>query len=60
MNPLQMIPARVRTWLYVTWAVLGPVLIWTQSHGWTGDAENVLWMGLGTALGLTAASNVRT
>lgn len=58
-NPLTAIPERWRVRLYLAWAVLGPVLLWTQAHGWTGDPENALWMGLGTALGLTAAANVR-
>lgn len=59
-NPLQVIPDRVRTTLYLVWALLGPVLIYTAAKGWTGEPEYALWVGLGTALGLTAASNVRT
>ena len=52
------IPKNVRLWLYVIYAVLGPVLLWTKAHGWTGQTEIDLWIGLGTALGLTAAANV--
>ena len=58
MNPLTAIPKNVRRWLYVIYAVAGPVLLWTKAHGWTGQTEVDLWIGLGTALGLTAAANV--
>lgn len=58
MNPLTAIPESVRRWLYVIYAVAGPVLLWTKAHGWTGQTEIDLWVGLGTALGLTAAANV--
>ena len=58
MNLLTAIPKNVRRWLYVIYAVLGPVLLWTKAHGWTGQTEIDLWIGLGTALGLTAAANV--
>ena len=58
MNLLTAIPKNVRLWLYVIYAVLGPVLLWTKAHGWTGQTEIDLWVGLGTALGLTAAANV--
>jgi len=57
-NPLTAIPESVRRWLYVVYAVAGPVLLWTKAHGWTGQTEIDLWVGLGTALGLTAAANV--
>ena len=60
MNLLTAIPKNVRLWLYVIYAVLGPVLLWTKAHGWTGQTEIDLWVGLGTALGLTAAANVAT
>ena len=60
MNLLQSIPARVRIALYLVYAVAGPVLIYTASRGWTGEAEYALYVGLGTALGLTAAANVGT
>lgn len=59
MNPLTSIPANVRLALYVLYALLGPVLIYTASRGWTGEAEYALYVGVGTALGLTAASNTR-
>ena len=58
MNPLTAIPDSARRWLYLAYAVLGPVLLWTKARGWTGQTEIDLWVGLGTALGLTAASNV--
>lgn len=58
MNLLTAIPKSVRRWLYVIYAVAGPVLLWTKAHGWTGQTEVDLWIGLGTALGLTAASNI--
>ena len=58
MNPLTAIPDSARRWLYLAYAVLGPVLLWTKAHGWTGQTEIDLWIGLGTALGLTAAANV--
>jgi len=57
-NLLTAIPKSVRRWLYVIYAVAGPVLLWTKAHGWTGQTEIDLWVGLGTALGLTAAANV--
>ena len=58
MNLLTAIPKSVRLGLYVVYAVAGPVLLWTKAHGWTGQTEIDLWVGLGTALGLTAAANV--
>ena len=58
MNLLTAIPKSVRRWLYVIYAVAGPVLLWTKAHGWTGQTEIDLWIGLGSALGLTAAANV--
>ena len=58
MNLLTAIPKNVRLWLYVIYAVAGPVLLWTKAHGWTGQTEIDLWVGLGTALGLTAAANL--
>ena len=58
MNPLTAIPEGVRRWLYVIYAVLGPVLLWTKAHGWTGQTEIDLWIGLGSAFGFTAAANV--
>ena len=58
MNPLTAIPKNVRRWLYVIYAVAGPVLLWTKAHGWTGQTEVDLWIGLGSAFGFTAAANV--
>ena len=60
MNPLQRIPTGVRLALYLVYAVAGPVLVYTAARGWTGAAEYGLYVGLGTALGLTAAANVST
>ncbi len=57
-NPLSMLPALWRTVLYVAYALLGPVLIYTASKGWTGESEYALYVGVGVALGLVAASNV--
>jgi len=57
-NPLTAIPKSVRRWLYVIYAVAGPVLLWTKAHGWTGQTEIDLWIGLGSAFGFTAAANV--
>ena len=39
MNLLTAIPKNVRLWLYVVYAVAGPVLLWTKAHGWTGQTE---------------------
>ena len=58
MNLLTAIPEGVRRCLYVIYAVLGPVLLWTKAHGWTGQTEIDLWIGLGSAFGFTAAANV--
>lgn len=57
-NPLSRIPARARQALYIVYAIAGPLLVYTASRGWTGDAEYALYVGIGTALGLTAASNI--
>lgn len=57
-NPLTLIPRRGRLALYLLYALLGPVLTYTRTRGWTGDAELTLWVGLGTALGVTAAANL--
>lgn len=58
MNVLERIPSNVRLALYVLYAILGPVLIYTASRGWTGESEYALYVGIGTAFGLTAAANV--
>lgn len=60
MNPLSKIPDGLRLALYALYAVAGPVLIYTASRGWTGESEYALWVGIGSALTLTAASNVST
>lgn len=59
MNILAAIPPKVRAVLYVLYAVAGPLLVYTNARGWTGEAEYTLWVGLGAALGLTAAANTR-
>lgn len=56
-NPLRFIPRRARQVLYVGYAVVGPCLVYTQAKGWTGTAEYTLYVGLGSALAITAASN---
>ena len=60
MNPLSRIPENVRLAVYALYAILGPVLIYTASRGWTGEGEYQLYVGIGSALTLTAASNVST
>lgn len=57
-NPLTLIPAKLRVALYLVYATAGPVLLYTKAQGWTGQNEIDLWVGLGVALGLTAASNI--
>lgn len=57
MNPLSAIPPKIRLALYLVYGLVGPVLIWTAAKGWTGEAEYALYVGLGAALGFTAASN---
>lgn len=58
MNPLSKIPAQWRAVLYIAYAVVGPLLVYTSTKGWTGEAEYALWVGLGAVFGLTAAANV--
>ena len=58
MNPLARIPEPVRLVAYLVYAALGPILLWAKARGWVGQEEVDLWVGLGTALGLTAAANV--
>lgn len=58
MNILAAIPPKVRAVLYVLYAVAGPLLVYTSTKGWTGEAEYALWVGLGAVFGLTAAANV--
>ena len=58
MNPLARIPEPVRLVAYLVYAALGPILLWAKARGWVGQEEVDLWVGLGTALGLTAASNI--
>ena len=59
-NPLRLVPRVVRIGLYLGYAVAGPVLVYTNAKGWTGDAVYGLYVGVGSALGLTAASNATT
>ena len=58
MNPLTHIPARARLALYIVYALAGPILVYANARGWTGESEYTLYIGVGTALGLAAASNV--
>lgn len=58
MNPLARIPEPIRLVAYLVYAALGPILLWAKARGWAGQEEVDLWVGLGTALGLTAASNI--
>src|SRR5512139_2538154 len=60
MSVLEKIPAKVRLALYLLYAVAGPVLVYTAAKGYTGTDEYTLYVGVGTALGLTAAANIRT
>lgn len=57
-NPLTSVPPKVRQGLYLAYAAGGPVIAYCAAKGYVGDAELVLYASLGTALGLTAASNV--
>ncbi len=57
-NPLTLIPRRARLALYLLYALLGPVMLYTKGRGWTGQGEVDLWVGVGTALGITAAANL--
>jgi len=57
-NPLTTIPPKVRQGLYLAYAVGGPVVAYCAAKGYVGDAELVLYASIGTALGLTAASNL--
>ena len=50
--------ARLRFAAYVLYAAGAPVLVYTQSKGWTGDAELNPYVALGAAFGITAAANV--
>lgn len=58
MSIFERIPARIRFALYVVYLLAGPILIYTSAKGWTGQDEWVLYAGIGSAFGLTAASNV--
>lgn len=58
MNPLSLIPNKVRMALYLIYAIGVVVLTYTKTRGWTGDAEHALWLGLGAVFGVAAASNV--
>ena len=57
MNPFQHIPEKVRFALYTLYALGAPVLIYLNALGITGEDEFTLYLGVGTALGITAASN---
>lgn len=55
---LQAIPRPARLGVYLGYAVLGPVLGYLQSKGMVGPDEWVLYVGLGSIFGVTAAGNV--
>lgn len=57
MNPFQRIPEKVRFVIYVLYVIAGPVLIYLNAKGITGEEEYTLYIGVGVALGITAASN---
>lgn len=58
MNPLSLIPEKVRLALYVLYGIGAAILLYTENKGWTGQAEKDLWLGLGAVFGVAAASNV--
>lgn len=68
MNPLQQIPARVRTWLYVAYALAGTGVASVATYCTATDVDVPSW-SIGTAavlagplavlFGVTAASNVK-
>ena len=60
MNPLSLIPNKVRAALYLIYGIGAAVLIYTETKGLTGDAEMTLWLALGAVVNVTAASNVST
>ena len=57
-NPLSAIPPKARQVAYLVYAAGGPVVAYCAAKGYVGDAEIVFYASLGTALGLTAASNL--
>lgn len=60
MNPLSLIPKNLRVVFYIIYGVGAAVLLYTETKGWTGQAEKDLWLGLGAAVGIVSASNVNT
>lgn len=58
MNPLSLIPNKVRMAMYLVYALGVVVLAYTEAQGWTGEAEKNLWLGIGAVLNVAAASNV--
>lgn len=57
-NPLALIPASVRLVAYVVYGMVSLVLAYLAHKGVVGPDEVELWLGIGTFLGITAASNV--
>lgn len=58
MNILAMIPPHVRLGIYVVYGVGSLVVTYLVARGTWGGDELALWTGIGSLLGLTAASNV--
>lgn len=59
-NPLAYVPFVVRLTAYILYGLLGFVLIYLQEKGIViGPPELKLYVGVGTFLGLTAASNIQ-
>lgn len=58
MNPFSKIPEKARLIIYSIYAAGIPTLAYTRARGWTGQAEQDLWLGYGVAFGIVAASNV--
>lgn len=57
-NPLSMIPPKVRLAVYALYAVGSVVMTYLSAKGVVGSDEVALYAGIGTVLGVTAASNV--
>lgn len=57
MGVLSAIPPKARQVAYLVYAAGGPAVAYCAAKGYVGDAEVVFYAAVGTALGLTAASN---
>lgn len=56
-NPLALVPPKVRVVLYLIYAIGSVVATYLIAKEVIGLEEAALWAGIGTVLGLTAASN---